>query len=145
MNGEKRRQVGVSPVIGILLLVTPLVSGLSLMGTTSFAAWVFGSIVGVAAVALAIFWLGASGNRVTEALTVLVGLALLVSPMLVGAAWLSAGAWAAYALGALLVLAAGGVFVKNAGQVGAPLYRRVPAQEMASAGRVSYRRVSSPM
>ncbi len=137
MNIWRRWQKVAPVVIGALLLLTPLVFGLATIGSRFLWAWMLGAVVAVGAVALALLWLGYPRNRVIEWMVAPLGLALLISPLLLG---LTAAAWAACIMGVVLLTAAAGVLMESRGHQATFLaYRAVYPDSGA------YRRVSSPM
>ena len=110
--------------LGILLLLTPFVFGIMTFGASSLSAWILGAIVGVAAVSLSIFWLGAFSNRVIEMMTVMVGTVLVITPWIMDGTWFVVSAWASCIVGLMLVVTAGLVSMRNTGrQVGFAAYR----------------------
>ena len=113
MKTWRRWQDWLPLVLGVLLFLTPFVFGIETLGSRSWDAWILGAIVGVVAVAFALLWLGFPSNRVTEGMTVLVGMVLFISPWVLGEAWLTASAWASCIVGVFLVIAAGRVSVEN--------------------------------
>jgi membrane-bound ClpP family serine protease len=129
-----RRLQNWSPrVLGILLLLTPFVFGIMTLGSSSLSAWILGSVIGVAAVALSIFWLGAFSNRVIEMITVMVGTVLVITPWIMNGSWFIADAWASCIVGLLLVLATGTLSLRNAGrQVGFATYRQLNSGSLES-------------
>jgi hypothetical protein len=124
MNTLKRLQDWAPRAIGGLLLITPFVFGIMTLGSHSPNAWILGSVVGVVAVALSVFWLGTYGNKVIEMVTVIVGTVLFITSWVLDGIWFVADAWASGIVGLLLVIAVRAVPVKNEGwQVGFATYR----------------------
>jgi MFS-type transporter involved in bile tolerance (Atg22 family) len=116
--------VAKSQVLGVVLLITPFVFGIATFGSTSLDVWILGAVVSVVAVILALLWLGFPSNRVTEEMTVMVGLVLFISPWVLGEAVLTADAWASWIIGVLLIIAAGGVSAAHwKRQVAIPTHR----------------------
>ncbi len=137
MNIWRRWQKVAPVVIGALLLLTPLVFGLATIGSPFLWAWMLGAVVAVWAVALALLWLGYPRNRVIEGMVAPLGLALLISPALLG---LTAAAGVACVMGLALLTATAGVLMKSRShQATFPAYRAAYLESGA------YRRVSSPL
>jgi membrane-bound ClpP family serine protease len=101
-------------VLGVLLIVVPFVFGMATIGSSSWDAWVLGTVVGVVAMILALLWFGFPRNRVTEGLTVMMGTVLFITPWVLDESSLSVGVWASCIIGVLLIVAAGGMSVVNA-------------------------------
>jgi hypothetical protein len=132
-------------VLGILLIFVPFVYGIATIGTHSWNAWILGTVVSVVAMALALLWLGFSSNRLTEGLTMMVGTVLLITPWALDESSLSVGMWASCILGALLVVAAGGVSVVNSSrQAVFPTSWAWRGGSMESQKSDGYRPVSNP-
>lgn len=128
---------------GLLLLITPFVFGVATIGSHSWSAWIFGAVIGVVAVALALLWLGFPSNRLTETTTIIVGTALFISPWILGFTAFTVDMWALCIVGVLLVLVAGGLAVENwSRQTGLPTYRLLYQNTKTSRG---YRRLSNPL
>jgi hypothetical protein len=133
MNIWRRWQAWTPAMIGVLLITTPFVFGLAMVGVASLGAWILGTVVGLVAVILALLWLGAPSNRATEAATVFVGLVLVIAPLALGESLLTAEAWPSYLMGVLFVATAGGIFVKNQNrQASFPVYRTIQPIKITS-------------
>jgi membrane-bound ClpP family serine protease len=127
-------------MLGVLLIIVPFVFGIETIGSSSWDAWLLGAVVGVVAIVLALLWFGFSSNRVTEGLTVMVGIVLFITPWVMGQSLLSAGAWASSIVGALLVAAAGRVLMENRKrQAAVPAYRFLGRGSMESSTSDGYR------
>ena len=111
MKTGKRWQNRLPLLIGALLLLTPLVFGIAMIGTHSWNAWLLGAVVGVVAVALASLWWLFPDQGVVGGMTVVLGFVLLIAPWALGKSWLTVNAWALCILGIVLVSAAGGLAV----------------------------------
>ncbi len=145
MKTWRRRQDWVPLVLGVLLLITPFVFGIATIGSRSSEAWILGTVVSVVAVILALLWLGFPSNRVTEGMTVIVGIVLFISPWVLGGALLTAGAWASCIIGMLLVIAAGGMGLENwSRQAGFPAYRAWHRDSIESETPHGYQQLSNP-
>src|SRR5258708_37008612 len=80
-------------VLGVLLIVEPFVFGITTIGSSSWDAWVLGTVVGVVAIILALLWFGFPSNRVTEGLTVMWGTVLFIIPWALDETPVSAAVW----------------------------------------------------
>lgn len=125
MKTLRRLQDWAPRVLGIVLLITPFVFGILAFGSSSLNAWILGTVIGVVAVALSMFWLGAFSNRVIEMMTVMVGTVVFITPWVMNGTWCVADAWASCIVGLVLVVATGTVSLRNQGrQVWFATYRR---------------------
>jgi len=127
-------------VLGVLLIIVPFVFGIATIGSSSWDGWLLGTIVGVVSIILGLIWFGFTGNRVTEGLTVMVGVVLLITPWVMGESLLGAGAWASSIVGALLVVGAARMAMESQRRPAAvPTYRPLRGGSMESETSNGYR------
>ena len=127
-------------MLGALLIIVPFVFGIATIGSSSWDAWLLGAIVGVLSIVLALFWFGFPRNRVTEGLTVMVGVVLFITPWAMGKPLLSASTLASSILGVLLVIAAVSMSIENQlRQAAVPAYRPLRRGSMESSTSDGYR------
>jgi hypothetical protein len=104
MKAWTRWQDWVSLVLGALLFISPWVFGTATNGASSWDAW----IIGILGVLLAIFALAfLSSASISRGLSLVLGIALFISPWVLGFAALSSAAWVAWIIGVLFVIANG--------------------------------------
>ncbi len=128
-------------VLGVLLIIVPFVFGIATIGSSSWDAWVLGTVVGVVTMILALLWFGLPNNRVTEGLTVMMGTVLFITPwVLVDESSLSVGVWTSSILGALLVVGAATVSMESQRRPATvPAYRPLRRGSMESETSNGYR------
>ena len=127
-------------MLGVLLIFVPFVFGIETFASNSWNAWLLGATVGVVAIVLALLWFGFPRNRVTEWLTVMLGIVLFITPWVMGQSLLSAGVLASSIVGALLVVATGRVLMENRSRQPAfPAYRPLGRGSMESSTSDGYR------
>ena len=128
-------------VLGVLLIIVPFVFGIATIGSSSWDAWLLGTVVAVVSIILGLLWFGFPSNRVTEGLTVMVGTVLLITPwVLVDESSLGAGVWTSSILGALLVVGAATVSMESQRrQATVPAYRPLRRGSMESETSNGYR------
>jgi SPW repeat len=140
MNTWSRWQDWAPRMLGVLLLIVPFVFGIATIGSSSWDAWVLGTVVSVVAIILGLLWFGFASNRVTEGLTVMVGVVLLITPWVMGESLLSAGAWASSILGVLLVVGAARMAMESQRRLATvPAYRPLRRGSMESETSNGYR------
>ena len=111
-------------MLGALLIIVPFVFGIATIGSSSWDAWLLGTVVAVVSIVLGLLWFGFPINKLTEGLTVMVGVVLFITPWVMGESLLSASAWASSILGALLVVGAARVAMESQRRrAPAPAYR----------------------
>src|SRR5260370_14858995 len=80
MKTWNRWQEFTPKVLGVLLIIVPFVFGIATIGSSSWDAWLLGTVVAVVSIVLVLLWFGFPSHRVTEGLTVMVGTVLLIIP-----------------------------------------------------------------
>ena len=138
MNALKRSQNLLPHIIGLLLIPSIFVYSALTMSTASWPVWVLGDLIGVTMMVLAMLWLAFPRNRATEALTMLLGAVLFVTPWLLGNVWLSSVALITCLFGAFFI-AAGAILFERDWQRGS-LFARGGGEVTRSQ---SYRRVNN--
>jgi membrane-bound ClpP family serine protease len=96
-----------------LLITTPFVFGVATIGSHTLSAWIFGAVLGVISMILALLWLLFPTNQFTSAMTMMVGTALFVAPWLLSFATFTVDRLVPCIVGLLLILAAGWLAAKH--------------------------------